>query len=180
MWLQVSRRRTAIARLTRVRVGINTVSTSLDTDQSHAWVLDEIVERSDSVTSTSNTGDNRIGQFAGPFGELRLDLAADDSLEVSDNGGEGVRANGGSDEVVRGVETSDPFSHSLVDSVLQRLRSRSNWDDLTVSITCKSISGDVDSPFHPASEFGTRSTPVFEHPQLPCRQHTPCRIWRRQ
>lgn len=120
----------ASRRLTRMRIGVNTVSTCLDTNQSNARVLDKVVERSNGVTSTSNTGHNGVGQFTGLLSELRLDFTSDNSLEISDNGGEWVRADSRSDQVVGGIQTSDPFSHCFVDGVFECLRSGSDWHDL--------------------------------------------------
>ena len=120
------------ARLTRMRVGINTVTSRLDTNQSDTWVLDKVVECSNGITATSDTGDDGVGKFASPLSELRLDFTTNDSLEISNNGGEGVGTDGRSDQVVSSVKTSNPFSHGLVDGVFKCLRSGCDRDDLTL------------------------------------------------
>lgn len=107
----------------------------------------------DRVGSTTNASDDGIGELANLVGELSLDLASDDGLEVTNDGGEGVGSDGGTDEVVGGREVSDPVTHGLVcesgrgelasllrvrgqaetrrtDSILEGLRSRVDSDDL--------------------------------------------------
>jgi len=61
---------------------------------------------------------------------LGLDLLSDDSLEISDDGGERVRTDGGTDAVVGGGEIDDPVSHGFVDGVLEGLGTGSDGDDL--------------------------------------------------
>jgi len=114
-----------------MRVGVDTVSSGLDTNQSDRRVLDEVVEGSNSVGSTTDTSNNRVGQLARLLSELRLDLSADDPLEVSHDGGERVWANSGSDQVMRRVQSRNPFSHRLVDGILERLRSSRDRDNLS-------------------------------------------------
>ena len=118
---------------TRMSLGVNTVSTRLDTDQPDRRVLDEVVECSDGVTASTDTSDDRIRELARFLSKLRLDLPSNDPLEVSNDRGERMRSNSGTDQVVSAVESSDPFSHSLVDSVLQGLGSRGNGHDLRFS-----------------------------------------------
>eukprot|EP00967_Tisochrysis_lutea_P077148 scaffold104680_cov23-Tisochrysis_lutea.AAC.3 len=60
---------------------------------------------------------------------LLASLIANDSLEVAHNCWEGVRADGRSDEVVRGGHVGDPVTHRLVDGVLQRRGTRCNRND---------------------------------------------------
>jgi hypothetical protein len=77
-----------------MRVSVNTVTSRLDTDQPDTRVLDKVVERSNGITSSSNTSHDRVWQFTDPFSELRLDFTTNDSLEISDNGWERVGTNG--------------------------------------------------------------------------------------
>lgn len=113
-----------------MELGINTVPARLDTYQPHTLVLDEVIECSNGITATTDTCDDGIGQLALLFRELRLDFAPDDALEITDNGREGVRANSGSNEVVRVIESRHPLAHRLVDGVLERLRARRHGNDL--------------------------------------------------
>jgi hypothetical protein len=115
---------------TSQRAPLLTISTGFDTDQTNVLLLDKVVERSDGVTSTSDTGDDSIRKLADPLGHLLLDLPSDNSLEITDDGGERVRADGGSDTVVGRLQVGHPFTHGLVDGVLERLRARSDGDDL--------------------------------------------------
>lgn len=91
-----------------------TLSSSLDSDNLDRLVLDEGVESTDRVTSTSDASDDGIGQPASQVGHLRLDFVSDDGLEVSDDRREGSGTNRGTDEVVSRREVRDPVSHSFV------------------------------------------------------------------
>ena len=51
---------------------------------------------------------------------LRTGLLADDRLEVANDGGEGVRADCGANDVVRIKHVGDPVAHRFVDGVLER------------------------------------------------------------
>jgi hypothetical protein len=115
---------------TSQRAPLLTISTGLDTDQPNILLLDKVVERSDGVTSTSDTGDDGVRKLADLLGHLLLDLPSDDSLEITDDGGERVRTDGGSDTVVGRLQVGHPFTHGLVDGVLERLRAGSDGDDL--------------------------------------------------
>jgi hypothetical protein len=107
-----------------------TITTSFDTDQSYTFVLDKVVESTDSVASTTDTSDDGIGQLANLFKQLLLDLSTDHPLVVTDDGGEGVRTDGGTDTVVRVGEVGNPVSHRLVDGVLQCFGTGCDGNDL--------------------------------------------------
>jgi hypothetical protein len=124
-------------------VPLLTITTGFDTDQPNILLLDKVVERSDSVTSTSDTGDDGVRKLADLLGHLLLDLPSDDSLEITDDGGERVRTDGGSDTVVGRLQVGHPFAHGLVDGVLERLGAGSDGDDLERA--CK----------HPDISFGS-------------------------
>jgi hypothetical protein len=70
-----------------------TFTTGLNTDQSNLLIWDEVIERSDGVAAATDTGHNDIWQFPSHFQQLLLDLFANDTLEVSDNSREWMRAN---------------------------------------------------------------------------------------
>lgn len=105
------------------------MATGFNTDQSHAGILDKVVKSTDGVGATTDTGNDSIRQLAHLFVHLRLDLSTNNPLEVTDNGGEGVGTDGGANEVMRSVQSSDPISQSLVDSVLQGLGTRRDGDN---------------------------------------------------
>lgn len=115
---------------TSQRAPLLTITTSFDTDQPDVLLLDKVVERSDGVTSTSDTGDDSIRKLADLLGHLLLDLPSDDSLEITDDGGERVGTDGGSNTVVGRLQVGHPFTHGLIDGVLERLRAGSDGDDL--------------------------------------------------
>jgi hypothetical protein len=126
-----------------------TMTTGLDTDEPDILVLDKVVERSDGIASTSDTRNDGIWQSTNSLCKLRLDFPSDDSLEVADNGGEGVRSDSRSNEEVRRVERGNPLAHGLVDGVLQCSRSRSDGHDLGISVRRSSVK--QDQPTSPPS-----------------------------
>jgi hypothetical protein len=69
-----------------------TFATSLDTDQSNLFIGDEIIESSNRVAPSTDASDNSIRQLASHFLQLLFDLFANNTLEVSNNGGERMRA----------------------------------------------------------------------------------------
>lgn len=109
---------------------IDAIATSLNTEELDARIVGKGVEHADSVAATADAGDNGIGQLAPLLEHLRLGLVTDDRLEGTDNGREGVRANGGTDDVVSGVELNDPGAHGLVHGVAEGLASGLNGDNL--------------------------------------------------
>ena len=79
---------------------INSMTTSLNTNESNSLVRDEIVESSNSIRTTSNTGDNSIREFTLLFCELGFDLPTNDPLEITDDSWERMGTDGRTDEVV--------------------------------------------------------------------------------
>jgi len=76
------------------------MTTSLDTNKSYTLIRDEIVESSNSIRTTSNTGNNSIREFTLLLCELGFDLPSNDPLEITDDSWERVGTDGGTDEVV--------------------------------------------------------------------------------
>ncbi len=107
-----------------------TITTRLNTDQPDALVLDEIVEGTDGVASTSDASHDGIRKFSNLLRELLLDLAANNSLEVADDGRERVGSDSRADAVVSGRKIGDPVTHGLVNGVLESLRSGIDGNDL--------------------------------------------------
>jgi hypothetical protein len=70
-----------------------TFTTGLNTDQPNILVGDKVIERPDGVAAATDTGHNDIWQFPSHFQQLFLNLFANDTLEVSDNSREWMRAN---------------------------------------------------------------------------------------
>merc|ERR1712176_898200 len=80
-------RRTATKR-SRMTLRINTISTSLDTNQTNVLILNERMENADGVGSTTNARDDSVGKLALLLVQLLLHLLADDRLEVAHDRGE--------------------------------------------------------------------------------------------
>lgn len=107
------------------------MTTSFNTDQSHTRIFDKVVKSTDRIGATTDTGNDSVRQLAHLFVHLRLDLSTNDPLEVTDDGGERVGTDSGADKIMGRVQSSDPVSHSLVDSVLQGLGTGGNGDNST-------------------------------------------------
>mmetsp|Transcript_15479 Transcript_15479/g.33550 ORF Transcript_15479/g.33550 Transcript_15479/m.33550 type:complete len:670 (+) Transcript_15479:577-2586(+) len=123
-----------------IRGGVCHSATSLHTVDLHVLVLEEGGEGSDGIGAAADASDERVGQLARAVGEgwvdvglvehLRPGLVSDHGLQLADDVGEGVRPDGGADDVVGGPDVGDPVLHGLVDGVLQGLGSALGRDHL--------------------------------------------------
>lgn len=109
---------------------VDTVTTGLNTEHLDAGVVGEGVEHADGIGTTANAGDDGVGELAALLQHLLLGLVADDGLEGAHNGGEGVRTNGGADDVVGVGKVDDPVAESLVDGVAEGAAAGLDGDDL--------------------------------------------------
>eukprot|EP00960_Hanusia_phi_P039008 753688-Hanusia_phi.AAC.1 len=82
------------------------------------FVLNEGMEETDGVGSASDAGDNGVREPADLLQHLSTRLLADDRLEVADDGGEGMGADGGADDVVCVPHVGNPVAHGLIDGIL--------------------------------------------------------------
>mmetsp|Transcript_16550 Transcript_16550/g.30032 ORF Transcript_16550/g.30032 Transcript_16550/m.30032 type:complete len:523 (+) Transcript_16550:478-2046(+) len=111
-------------------IRINTMSSRFDSMQFHTRILYKWVEGADGIGSTSNTGNDHIGQLSSLIKHLRLNLSSHHRLEVSHNRGEGVGSNSRSNEVVSITHIRHPITHSLVNRILQRRLTIMHRDNL--------------------------------------------------
>lgn len=109
---------------------INTIATSLDTEEFDAGVFREGVEHAYSVAATSDTSNDCVWELAALLQQLSFGLVANHGLESSDNCREWMWSNGGTKYVVSGVELHNPGTESFVNCVAQRARSGLNCDYL--------------------------------------------------
>ena len=93
-----------------------------DADQFDFLVLDELVENSDGVRAAADAGDDRVGQFAFGFQNLRAGFASDDAVKIAHHGGIRMRAQHAAEQVMRGADVGDPVAHGFVDGVFERAR----------------------------------------------------------
>lgn len=110
--------------------GLNTITASFDTQELDTGVVGEGVEHAHGVAATTDASDDSVGQLATLLEHLLLRLVTDDGLEGSHNSGEGMRADGGSDDVVSCVELGDPGAKGFVDSVTQGFAASFDGDNL--------------------------------------------------
>mmetsp|Transcript_16412 Transcript_16412/g.33723 ORF Transcript_16412/g.33723 Transcript_16412/m.33723 type:complete len:384 (+) Transcript_16412:470-1621(+) len=112
-------------------VEFDSLSGGFGTVKGDTLVVFKGVEGSDSVGSSSDTGNECIGELAIVFlHELFLDLLSDHALEVSDDGGEGVGSDCRTNEVVCVADVGDPVGHGFVDGVLEGALTGLDGDDL--------------------------------------------------
>lgn len=105
-----------------VLVAMCTLTSSFDTDKSNGFVGDEVEESSNGIAATADARDDSVRQLASELLKLLFDLLADDLLEVADDGGEGVRANGRPHEVMGVGKVCDPISHRFIHSIFEGAR----------------------------------------------------------
>ena len=91
----------------------------LASDESDIFVLNEMIEASDRVRSAAHTCDDCIGKSAFLLKHLHLDLMTDNSLEITNDRGEGMRSHNRTEAVMRVVDPRSPLSHRLRNGVLK-------------------------------------------------------------
>lgn len=126
----VEHTRTAALDRRRVPRGVDAVARGLDAVQSHTLVIEERVEHADRVGAPADARDDGIRKASDLGEELLARLFADDLLEVADHRRERVRARGGAEDVVGGLDRGDPVAVRVVDRVLQGARTGGHRDDL--------------------------------------------------
>ncbi|KAI6756470.1 hypothetical protein HG530_012206 [Fusarium avenaceum] len=101
--------------------GINTIATGLNTQKLNTGVILERVEHANGVAATTYTSNDGIWELSSLLEHLLLGLGTDDGLECSDDGGEGVRSDSRTDDVVGSVKVNDPGTKGFVDSISESL-----------------------------------------------------------
>lgn len=86
---------------TRVLARQPLLTASLYANDLHRLVPDEGVEEANGVGPTAHARHDRVRELARLLHELSAGLLANNGLEVTNDGGEGVRSDGGTDDVVR-------------------------------------------------------------------------------
>ena len=89
----VTQRRTVLATL-------DAVTTGLDPDEAHLFVVDKVGKHAYGVGAAADAGDHRIGQPLLFLEALGLGLFADHLLELPHDSGEGVRTSCGAQQIV--------------------------------------------------------------------------------
>mmetsp|Transcript_35971 Transcript_35971/g.69870 ORF Transcript_35971/g.69870 Transcript_35971/m.69870 type:complete len:355 (+) Transcript_35971:226-1290(+) len=102
-----------------VRIRVHAITTRFNANQTHTLIIREWMEHANGIRSAANARNDSIRKLTGLLKHLSPRFSADDGLEVSHDGREGVRADRGTNEVVRSADVGDPVSHSFVDCVLQ-------------------------------------------------------------
>src|SRR6185369_4616745 len=93
-------------------------------------VAEKSMEETDGVRTSAHARDERVGKLSRPLEDLRARLASDDRLELAHEPRVRMRADGGSEEVVRGLGIGDPGAERLVDGRAQRPVPRGDGNDL--------------------------------------------------
>ena len=108
----------------RMLAGLDPVPGGFDTDQAHAFVLNEGVEQSHRIGAAANTGNSRIGETPLALKKLFPGLPANDGLEIAHHGRIGMRSGNRANHVERVGDIRHPVAQRLIHRVLQRARSR--------------------------------------------------------
>ena len=103
----------------RVLVSVDSLSGCLATDELDLLVVDEVVECTDGVASSTDACDAVVGEPSLGFRDLLPDLLTDDRLELTDHVREGVGSDRGTDEVVGVADALGPLPEGLVYGVLE-------------------------------------------------------------
>ena len=115
--------------------GVDAPSGGFAADETDILILNEMVERADSVGATAHAGDHRVGELAFFLQHLLFDLLGDHRLKITDHGGEGVGTHDGADAVVGVMDPAGPFDHGLIHRVLQSSGAAGDGDDLRTQQT---------------------------------------------
>src|SRR5210317_1717652 len=98
---------------------VNSMSGGLNSMQLNSLIIHEWVKCSNSIGTPSNTCNNNIGELSSLLEHLCLHLSTHHRLEVSNDGGEGVRSHSRSNEVVCVTDIGYPISHGFIDGILK-------------------------------------------------------------
>jgi hypothetical protein len=105
------------------------VAAGFDAGHAHAFVIEEGMEEADRVAAAADAGDEQIGQALLALQDLAAGLDADHAVEIAHHHREGMRAERGAEDVVRGAHVRDPVAHGLVDGLLERGLAGGDGDD---------------------------------------------------
>ncbi len=95
----------------------------------HFAILDERMEQPDRVRSAADARDHPVGQLADRRNDLLARLASDHGLKLTHEVGIGMRANRGTQTVVRAVRIGNPVAQRFIDRRPQRLIAARDGDD---------------------------------------------------
>ena len=110
--------------------GVDAAARCFAADETHALILDEIVETADGVGAAAHAGNDSVRQAAFLFQHLLLDFFGDDGLEVAHDGGERVRPHHRAKAVVGIADAAGPLAHGFGHGVLQGASAAGDGDDL--------------------------------------------------
>mmetsp|Transcript_11920 Transcript_11920/g.22798 ORF Transcript_11920/g.22798 Transcript_11920/m.22798 type:complete len:366 (+) Transcript_11920:367-1464(+) len=110
---------------------VKTVTSGFHTMQLHRFVIVKGSKGTNGVGSSTDTGNDCVGEFASLFQHLLTHFTSHDTLKVLDNGGKGMRTNGGSNQVVRVANIGYPITHGFVDGVLESRLAIMDGDNLS-------------------------------------------------
>ena len=97
---------------------IHTTSCCLTADKTNVFVINEIVESSDSIGAAAHTGQDNIRKSSLFFQHLFFDLLGDHGLEITYDGRERVRAHNRSQYIMGICNTVCPLTHGLGNGIL--------------------------------------------------------------
>mmetsp|Transcript_42448 Transcript_42448/g.102243 ORF Transcript_42448/g.102243 Transcript_42448/m.102243 type:complete len:260 (-) Transcript_42448:1324-2103(-) len=112
-------------------VKFDTLTGSFSSVELNLFILNEWIEGTDRVRSTTDTCYDSIGELSVILlFKLFLNFLSDNTLEITDDGREWVRTDSRSDQVVCVAYVRDPVTHRLIDCILQSSLSGLDRNDL--------------------------------------------------
>ena len=94
-------------------------TTGFDADHAHRFVFQKIEAEPDRVGAAAHTGDHLVRQTAFAFEQLFLRLLPNHAVEIAHHHRIRVRAQGGSQNIMRGTDIRHPVAHGFVDRFLE-------------------------------------------------------------
>src|SRR5215472_6674074 len=96
----------------------NPAAASFNANHPNAWIPEKRVEKTDGVTSATNTRHQQIGQSLFLLENLAARLFADNPVQIPNHHRVGVRAIGCSEQIMCRPDIRDPITHRFVDRLL--------------------------------------------------------------
>mmetsp|Transcript_13190 Transcript_13190/g.38309 ORF Transcript_13190/g.38309 Transcript_13190/m.38309 type:complete len:379 (-) Transcript_13190:449-1585(-) len=109
---------------------VESLASCLHAHKLNFFIIDEGMEGPNGVAATADACDDDVRERPKLVEALTAGLLADDGLEVADDRGKGVRADGRANEVMSRFDVGHPVAKGLVDRVLEGPAAALHWHHL--------------------------------------------------
>ena len=103
---------------------ISTFTTSFEPNKPHLFIRNKRMEHPYRIATPANASQYIVGQTPFDLQQLRSSLSADNSLEIAYHFGVWLRTNDTTNQIMSGLNVSNPIPYGFIDSVLKRLSAR--------------------------------------------------------